>query len=158
MVQFDFKSQIKDQSVPLVNRNSEQILFRNFCYKKSRSRVIKRNTFLGTKHNSSQIAHKGLNCFARNSERGTNGSTLTLKDHFVPYFFIKKHVPLFIKSNTLLGTKYNSSQNTHKELNYSARSSEPGTNGSTLTLKDHFGPYFFFYKKHVSLLSKGTRF
>ena len=54
---------------------------------KTRSLVIKRNTFLGTKYNSSQIAHKELNCSARNSERGTIGSTLTLKGHFVPFFF-----------------------------------------------------------------------
>ena len=62
---------------------------------------MKRNAFLGTKHNSSQIAHKGPISSARESERGTIGSTLTLKDHFVPYYYFffykKKQVPLLSK-------------------------------------------------------------
>ena len=57
------------------------------------------------RNNSSQITHKEPNCSARNSERGTIGSTLTLKDHLVPEcFFYKKTRSLVFKKNTFLGT------------------------------------------------------
>ena len=105
------------------------------------------------RNNSSQMTHKGLNCSARNSERGRNGSTLTLKDHFVPllllffFFFIKNTFPCSQKEHIF---RNNSSQIAHKGLNCSARNSERGRNGSTLTLKDHFVPLlllsFFFIK------------
>ena len=78
-----------------------------FIYKSTYPCYQKEHIF---RNKSSQIAHKELSCSARNSERGTNGSTLTLKDHFVPLlllFLIKNTFPCSQKEHIF---RNNSSQ------------------------------------------------
>ena len=101
-------------NVPLVAKRNDKA----FWQLTSRNKCSSNNDKGLTRYwyNLIKITDKGPICSARGSELAirTIGSTLTLKDHFVPYFYRKKHVPILSK-----GTQFrnNSSHIIHLRSN-----------------------------------------